>query len=106
MRALTSCAILLCMGLLGVAVSASDDVVVVRAFEVHYRPAADAAELVGELLSEEGRLTLRPRMRVLIVEDRPAILKRVAALLEIWDLPPRSVEVTLSLPASIWVDPV
>jgi hypothetical protein len=75
----------------------ADEGVRARAFEVHHRPLADAADLVSPLLSEEGTLTLRPRLQTLVVEDRPAVLERVAALLDSWDLPPRNAEVTLSL---------
>jgi hypothetical protein len=68
-----------------------------RAFEVHYRPLADAAELIDPLLSADGTVTLRPRLSALVVQDRPAVLERVAALLQSWDVPPRSVEITFSL---------
>ncbi len=34
-----------------------------RAFEVHYRSLTDAADLVGELLSPEGSLTIKPRLK-------------------------------------------
>jgi hypothetical protein len=75
----------------------ADEPLPARAFEIHHRPLADAADLVGPLLSEEGTLTLRPRLRTLVVEDRPGVLERVASLLDSWDLPPRNAEVTLSL---------
>lgn len=68
-----------------------------RAFEVRYRPLADAADLVGPLLSPEGTLTLRPRLKVLVVEDRVSVLDRVESLLRSFDLPPKNVEVTFSL---------
>lgn len=68
-----------------------------RAFEVRYRPLTDAADLVGSVLSVDGVVTLKPRLKVLVVEDRPAVLERVASLLASFDLPPRNVEVTLNL---------
>ena len=64
---------------------------------MHYRPLADAAELISPLLSSEGTLTLRPRLMTLVVEDRVAVLDRVATLLESYDLPPRNAEITFSL---------
>ena len=73
------------------------DALSARAFEVHYRNLTDAAELIGAALSERGTVTLRPRLRTIVVEDTPAVLDRVAALLESFDLPPRQVEVTMSL---------
>jgi hypothetical protein len=73
------------------------DRVTARAFEIHYQPLLDAADVISPLLSEEGTVTLRPRLSVLVVEDRRAVLDRVADLLEDWDVPPPNVEITLSL---------
>jgi hypothetical protein len=81
----------------GGAASAADDPLLARAFEVRYRPLADAAELVGPLLSPEGKLEMVPRLRSLVVEDRQPVLLKVAALLSSYDLPPQNVEVTFSL---------
>lgn len=68
-----------------------------RTFEVRYRSLADAAEIVGPLLSAEGSMKLQPRLRTLVVEDRAAVLRRVEAVLRTFDVPPRNVEVTLTL---------
>ena len=45
------------------------DPVRARAFRVEYKPLGDAADVVAPLLSSEGTLTMRLRMRVLVVED-------------------------------------
>ena len=74
-----------------------DDPVRARAFEVRHRPLADAAEVVGAILSEDATLTLNGRLRTLVIEDRASVLDRVKELLESFDQPPRSVEVTLTL---------
>lgn len=71
--------------------------ILARAFVVHHRALADAADLVQPILSPDGSVKLQPRLRTLIVEDHGDVLTRVAALLESFDLPPRNVEVTLSL---------
>ena len=76
---------------------ASEDRVLARAFEVHYHPLVNAADLIEPLLSESGVITLRKRLGTLVVEDRTSILDKVEALLEGWDLPPRNVEITLTL---------
>jgi hypothetical protein len=68
-----------------------------KAFEVQYRPLTDAADLVSPLLSDEGTLTLQPRLKTMVVEDRVAVLDRVEYMLDSFDIPPRNVEVTLSL---------
>ena len=68
-----------------------------RAFEIQYRGLSDAADLIDPLLSEEGRIILRPRQATLIVEDRAAILDRVQAVLDDYDVPPRAAVVSFSL---------
>jgi len=81
----------------GLVAAETPDPIEARAFRVYYRPLSEAADVVGPLLSEEGSLTLRSRLDVLVVQDRVSVLERVAALLESFDLPPRNVEVTLTL---------
>ncbi len=81
----------------GVQAAPEADAVTARAFQIHYQPLADAADLVSPLLSESGTVTLRPRLSTLVVEDRRAVIDRVGDLLRDWDIPPRNVEITLSL---------
>jgi hypothetical protein len=73
------------------------DPVQARSFAVHFRPLADAAELLGSILSPEGEITLQPRIRRLVVRDHVSVLEQVGPLLESFDLPPRSVDVSISL---------
>jgi hypothetical protein len=73
------------------------EAVLARAYEIRFRPLKDAADLVGSVLSPEGSVTLQPRLRTLVVQDRKSVLDRIASLLGSFDLPPRNVEVTLSL---------
>jgi hypothetical protein len=68
-----------------------------RSYEVRHRPLADAVDLVSEVLSEEGQVSIQPRLNRLVVQDTEPVLDRVADLLESFDLPPRTVEVTVSL---------
>jgi len=68
-----------------------------RSFEVRYRPLSDAVDLVSTVLSNDGSVSLQPRLRRLVVQDRPEVLARVGDLLDSFDLPPRTVEVTVSL---------
>jgi hypothetical protein len=95
-RRVAALAILLA-GCTAVWAQSGDDPLTARAFAVRYRPLADAADLVAPLLSAEGTVTLRPRLNMLVVQDRQEVLDRVEALLRGYDLPPRNVEVTLSL---------
>ncbi len=75
----------------------ASDALEARAFEIRYRGLTDAAELVGAVLSPDGQLKLQPRLKTLVVEDHASVLSRVESLLKSFDLPPRNVEVTLTL---------
>ena len=75
----------------------ADDPITVRAFEVRHRALHEARTLIIPALSEEGTVTLRPQISRLVVRDHVSVLEEVAALLKTFDLPPRNVEVTLSL---------
>lgn len=75
----------------------ADDPVAVRAFEVRHRTLSEARTLIIPALSAEGTVTMRPQAARLVVRDRRSVLEEVAALLQSFDLPPRNVEVTLSL---------
>lgn len=83
--------------LAGPAEAPAPDPVSARAYEVHYKPLADAAELVSAILSPQGTVTLQPRLKTLTVQDRRSVLDRIGPLLGSFDTPPRNVEVTLSL---------
>ena len=78
-------------------VAVADDPISARAFELRFKPLADAAELIDPLLSADGAVTLRPRLGTLVVEDHLSVLERVKDLLLSYDLPPRNAEVTLTL---------
>jgi hypothetical protein len=73
------------------------DPVQTKSFEVRFRPLADAAELVSSVLSAEGEVTQQFRLKRLVVKDHASVLAQVPGLLESFDLPPRNVEVTVSL---------
>ncbi len=73
------------------------DGILARAYEIRFRPLKDAADLVGSVLSPDGSMTLQPKLRTIVVQDRAPVLDRIGALLASFDLPPRNVEVTLSL---------
>lgn len=77
--------------------AAGNDAPSTRSFEVHYRSLVDAADVVSDVLSPDGILTLNPRLKLLIVQDRSSVLDQVASLLDSFDLPPRRAEVILHL---------
>ena len=78
-------------------VEETSDPLSARAYEIRHRPLSDVAELVAPLLSEDGKLSLQPRLKTLVVEDRVSVLDKVGAVLESFDLPPRNVELALTL---------
>jgi hypothetical protein len=75
----------------------TEDPIEARTFRVYYKALADASDVVSPLLSDDGSLTMRKRLNTLVVQDHVSVLERVASLLESFDLPPRNVEVTLTL---------
>jgi hypothetical protein len=81
----------------GVRAGDPSDPVEARAFEIQFRPLAEASELVTPLLSADGSVTLQPRLGLLTVQDRRSALDRIAAVLESFDVAPRNVEVTVGL---------
>lgn len=94
-------AVLLAASLLGagfaVPVHADSDPVLARAYEVRYRSLDDAYEVISAVLSPDADVTFRPRLKTLVVQDRKAVLDRIATLLESYDVPPRNAEITISL---------
>jgi hypothetical protein len=79
------------------ALARADEGLSARAFAVKFKSLADAAEVVSPVLSADATVTLQPRLKTLTIQDRPAVLDRVGKLHESFDVPPRSVDVTLSL---------
>ncbi len=94
---LLACASLAVAGSASAASSSEPGPVLARSYEIRFRPLADAADLVSTVLSPDGSVTLRPKLRMLVVQDHAQVLDRVGSLLQSFDLPPRSVEVTLGL---------
>jgi hypothetical protein len=68
-----------------------------RAIPVRYRPVNDAVRLVGDLLGPCGAYRVPRSTDVIVVEDEPERLDRISEAVASWDLPPRPVEVSISL---------
>lgn len=77
--------------------SGSDDPIEAEAFRIRYRPLAEAADLVGAVLSDDGTLTLKPKLKTLVVQDHRSVLDRIKPLVKSFDIPPRSVDVVVNL---------
>jgi len=64
-----------------------------RVFQLHFRPAREAAVLVEPLLSPGGSVLLQPSLNSITVRDNPEVLRRVAEALASWDVAPISYKV-------------
>jgi hypothetical protein len=71
-----------------------------RVFQLHFRPAREAAALVEPLLSAEGSVLLQPSLNAVTVRDTPEVLQRVAQALSSWDVAPASYKVRVRLLAT------
>ncbi len=71
-----------------------------RVVELRFRPVLDGVLLVDQLLSPCGSYKVPKSMNVIIVEDDAPHLEQISEAVSSWDLPPQSVEVTVSLIAA------
>ncbi len=71
--------------------NADSDFTTVRAFPLQYADAADLESKLGDYLSEFGQITALPDNKLLLVEDQPAYVRRIAAIMTELDDEPRQV---------------
>jgi hypothetical protein len=75
----------------------SDAGLATRVITVRYRSVDDVYLLVSPALGPRGSIAAQPRQRTLTVVDTPASLEAIARLVAAYDVPPRSVEVSVQL---------
>lgn len=68
-----------------------------RVIEVRYKPLSQAAQLVDEMLGPCGAYKVSKALGAVIVEDDSPRLERIAEAVSAWDVPPRAVDVTVTL---------
>jgi hypothetical protein len=68
-----------------------------RSYQIRFKKLPDAVDLIADLLSEDGSVSMQPRLKRVVVQDRPEVLDRVGAVLADFDQPPVNVDVTVSL---------
>lgn len=78
------------------AADAADDLSA-RSYQIRFKKLPDAVDLISDLLSEEGSVSMQPRLKRLVVQDRLDVLDRIGAVLDDFDQPPVNVDVTVSL---------
>lgn len=68
-----------------------------RVITVRYKSVDDVYLLVSPYLGPRGSIAAQPRQKTLTVVDAPATLEAIARLVAAYDVPPRSVEVSVQL---------
>jgi hypothetical protein len=68
-----------------------------RVFTVRYRSVDDVYLLISPLLGPDGTIQTQPRQRTLSVTETPVTLQHIADVIAAYDIPPRSVEVSVQL---------
>src|SRR5689334_21938617 len=71
--------------------------IVIRVFTLKYRKADEVALLVRPLLTENGSVILHPKLNTLTVRDTSAAVETVAQAVASYDIPPRGVEISVTL---------
>ena len=87
------------------------DLTVVKTFKIQYADPAMVQELLRPYLSKYGELTSMPERNLLVIEDLPAFLKRIAVIIDEVDHHPKQIlieakilEVTLNDEDSYGID--
>jgi hypothetical protein len=72
----------------------------VRTFQFRHKQAETAAAAIKTLMSAEGTMSIQPSANSLVVTDSPENLKRIAAALAQFDVPPQPFRLTVRLVAA------
>ena len=68
-----------------------------RIFNLRYKKVDEAYLLISPYVGSRGSVKMQPAQRTLTVQDVPENLQRIAGLIGSYDVPPRSVEVSVQL---------
>jgi type II secretory pathway component GspD/PulD (secretin) len=90
---------------------AASDLTEIRTFSIHYADPAQLQTMLRPYLSEYGELTILAENRILMVEDTPDFIERIATLIKSVDRQPKQIliearilEVTLNAEDSYGID--
>lgn len=75
--------------------TARPEELVLHAFALKYRPAAEALALVSPMLSDRGTVELQPRTNTLVIRDTLASLRKIVPTLRAYDQPSRPLTLEL-----------
>ena len=90
-------ALLFCLALVAIGSAANDVATVSRVFNLEYISVSDASKAIQPLLTDNGSLTLQPKLSRITVQDRSEVVSRVADLLGEMDRPPGDYRITVEL---------
>ena len=76
---------------------ASEAALITRTFTVQYRGVDDVVSLIQPAISERGSYAVQPRIKAVTVTDTPESLRRIETLIVGYDLPPRSITLSVQL---------
>jgi len=79
------------------AVTAANLETVSRVFKLEYASVSDASAAIQPMLSENGSLTLQPKLSRIVVQDQPEIIDRVSELIQKLDHVPGTYSIQVDL---------
>ena len=88
--------LLFALSAIGTGISAEDQLLT-KAFVVKFREVDEVASLVKPLLSDQGAVTLQPRLHTVIVQDFDRNLRQIESAIASFDVPPPSAEIAIKL---------
>jgi len=75
----------------------AQDAVLTKAFTVKFRRVDEVASMINRMLSDKGAVTLRPRLRTVVVQDYEKNLRKIELAVSAFDMPSPSVEISVKL---------
>jgi len=75
----------------------SEEPLLTKAITIKFKQVDEAASLVNSLLSDQGAVTLQPKLRTLVVQDYEKNLRQIEMAIAAYDVPPPAVEISLKL---------
>jgi type II secretory pathway component GspD/PulD (secretin) len=75
----------------------AEEPVLTKAFTVKFKKVNEVASLINGMLSENGAITLQPRLRTIVVQDYASNLRNIEMAIADFDTAPPSVEISIKL---------
>jgi type II/III secretion system protein len=79
------------------AAAAAQKSLTVKTYQFKHKDASKAADVLKNLVSAEGSISIQPSTNSVVVTDRPENMKAIAAALAAFDTPPQSFKLTVRL---------